>query len=216
MPDNLESKVDLILARLETMDKRPENINTAVSNLESRFNKLEGRVEKLENTQSTTRDTFREMKDGLREFTTQVNEARAAGEKIKEHCESKCKELENKLLYAEVYQRRENLRFYGIEETEDENSLSVLQSFLEQQCGVEPAAIEFQRVNRIGKPHRDGSPTAIIARFLRYDDRELISSKVNKLKNTEYRISADLTREIVYRRKLYSQLSWSKQGKLVR
>ena len=85
-------------------------------------------------------DTFREMEDhGLREFNTQVNEAGAAGEKIKEHCESKCKELENKLLYAEVYQRRENLRFYGIEETdEDENSVIVLQSFLEQQCGVEP------------------------------------------------------------------------------
>ena len=204
MPDNLESKVDLILARLETMDKKLKNINTAVSNLESRFNKLEGRVEKLENTRSTTRDTFREMEDGLWEFNTHVNEARAAGEKIKEHCESKCKELENKLLYAEVYQRRENLRFYGIEETEDENSLSVLQSFLEQQCGVEPAAIEFQRVNRIGKPHRDGSPRAIIARFLRYGDRELIFSKVNKLKNIEYRISADLTREIVYRRKLQS------------
>ena len=35
MPENLESKVDLILARLETMDKKLENINTAVSNLES-------------------------------------------------------------------------------------------------------------------------------------------------------------------------------------
>ena len=51
MPENLESKVDLILVRLETMDKKLENINTAVSNLESKFNKLEGRVEKLENAQ---------------------------------------------------------------------------------------------------------------------------------------------------------------------
>ena len=47
MPVNLESKVDLILARLETIDKKLENINTAVSNLESKFNKLEDRVEKL-------------------------------------------------------------------------------------------------------------------------------------------------------------------------
>ena len=53
----------------------------------------------------------------------------------------------------------------GIEGTdEDENSQpNVLQSFLEQQCGVEPAGIEFQRVHRIGKPHRDASPRAIIA-----------------------------------------------------
>ena len=111
-------KVDLILARLETMDKKLEIINTAVSNRSVKFNKLEDRVEKLENAQSTTRNTFREMEDGLQEFNGQVNEAKATGEKIKEHCESKCKELENKLLYAEVYQRRENLRFYGIEETD--------------------------------------------------------------------------------------------------
>ena len=44
------------------------------------------------------------------------------------------------------------MRFYGIEETdEDENSLKVLQSFLEWQCGIEPG-IEFQHVHRIGKP----------------------------------------------------------------
>lgn len=205
MPENLESKVDLILARLETMDKKLENINTAVSNLESKFNKLEDRVVKLEDAQSTTRNTFREMEDGLQEFNTRVNEAKATGEKIKELCVNKCKELENKLLYAEVYQRRENLRFYGIEETDgNENSLKVLQSFLERQCGIEPG-IEFQRVHRIGNPRRDGSPRAIIARFLRYGDRELIFSNAKKLKDTEYRISADLPKEIVHRRKLQSK-----------
>lgn len=105
MPGNLESKVDLILGRLETMDQRLVNINTAVLNPEGKFDKLEGRVDKLENAPLTTRGTFREMEDGLQEFNTQVNEAKAAGEKIKEQCKSKCKELENKLLYAEVYQR---------------------------------------------------------------------------------------------------------------
>ena len=97
--------------------------------------------------------------------------------KLKNHCESKCKELENKLLYAEVYQRQENLCFYGTEETdEDENSLEVLQSFLERQCGIKPG-IEFQHVHRIGKPCGDGSPRAIVAWFLRYGDRELILAR---------------------------------------
>ena len=101
------------------------------------------------------------MEDGLQEFNTRVNEAKATGEKIKELCVNKCKELENKLLYAEVYQRRENLRFYGIEETDgNENSLKVLQSFLERQCGIEPG-IEFQRVHRIGNPRRDGLPHSL-------------------------------------------------------
>lgn len=81
-----------------------EAVTYAASNLESKFNRLEGRVKRLENAQSTTRNTIREMEDGVQEFNTQVNEAKATGEKIKELCLSKCKELENKL-YAEAYQR---------------------------------------------------------------------------------------------------------------
>ena len=74
-----------------------------------------------------------------------------------------------------------NLCFYGIEESdENENSLKVLQSCLERQCGIElgtAVGIEFHRLHRIGKPHGDGSPRAIIARFLRYGDREFKISK---------------------------------------
>ena len=205
MSDSFESKLDPILTRLETMDRKLEEINTAVSNLESKFNKLEGRVEKLEDHQSTTRDAVKELQDGLQEFNTQVNEATVAREEAKEICESRYKEFENKLSYAEVYQRRENLR-YGIgEEKEDGDCRNVLKSFLEQQCGVQPDGIEFQRVHRIGKRHEDGSPRAIIARFLRYSDRELVFSKTKLLKDSGYRISADLPEEIVNQRKLQSK-----------
>ena len=80
----------LVVENSEVVDKKLENIDTAVSNLESKFNKLEDGVVKLEDAQSTTRNTFREMEDGLQEFNTRVNEAKATGEKIKEHCVSKC------------------------------------------------------------------------------------------------------------------------------
>lgn len=204
--DALESKLDLILKRLETMDSKLEEINTTVSNLESKFNILEGRVEKLENDQSTMRTAVKELQDGLQEFNTQVNEATAAREKASELCENRYKELENKLLYAEVYQRRENLRFYGIsEEEEGGDCRMVLNSFLEQQCGVQTEGIEFQGVHRIGKTHDDGSPRAIIARFLRYSDREAVFSKAKSLKDSGYRIAADLPKEIVNRRKLQSK-----------
>ena len=41
-----------------------------------------------------------------------------------------------------------------------------IQSFLEWQYGIE-LGIDFPRVHRIGTPHGDGSPRAIIAQFLR-------------------------------------------------
>ena len=46
-------------------------------------------------------------------------------------------------------------------------------------------------------PYEDGSPRAIIARFLRYGDRELIFSKMNQEKDSGYQVSAYLPREIV-------------------
>ena len=142
------------------------------------------------------------MQDGPQEFNTQVNEATATREKASEFCDKRYKELENKLLYAVVCQRRGNLRFYCISKKEEGGDCrTVLNSFLEQQCGVETEGIEFQRVHRIGKPHDDGSPRAIIARFLRYSDREAVFSKAKSLKDSGYRIAADLPKELVNRRK---------------
>ena len=61
--------------------------------------------------------------------------------------------------------------------------------------------IEFRRVHRVGKTNKDGKPRVIIARFLRYQDREFISSKTSLLKDSQFGISADLPKEIVKGRK---------------
>ena len=114
MARDLVSKVDLILARLLDIEKKLEQINSSVSNLENKLDKLENRVH-LEEAQSKTSTTVNELQAGLTELNTQVNEAKTANEKVKEDCEDKCKALEDKLLYAEVYSRRENIRFFGID-----------------------------------------------------------------------------------------------------
>ena len=54
----------------------------------------------------------------------------------------------------EVYQRRENLHFFGIKEEADmeEDARKVLFGFLKTELGMENAdQIEFQRVHRVGK-----------------------------------------------------------------
>ena len=119
MAQDLGSKVDLILARLLDIDKKLEQINSSVSNLENKLDKMDNRVQHLEEAQSKTSTTVNELQAGLTELNTQVNEDKTANEKVKEDCEDKCKALEDKLLYAEVYSRRENLRFFGIEENSE-------------------------------------------------------------------------------------------------
>ena len=78
----------------------------------------------------------------------------------------------------EAYSRRENLIITGIPEVQDatEDTLQVLQDFMANELNVTNAAnIDFQRVHRLGKPSHKGL-RAIIARFLKYPDKERILS----------------------------------------
>ena len=119
----------------------------------------------------------------------------------------------------EAYSRRENLKFEGIPETfatseEDgaiqrgkvstENTKSVLTEFLERVLGIEDAqSIEYQRVHRMGAPRKEnGRERIIIARFLRFTDRERVLKCGRKLKDTGYKMYEDLPKEIHEMRKL--------------
>ena len=87
-------------------------------------------------------------------------------------------------MYAEVHQRRENRCFSGIGEKPGgkEDALSVLQEFFVRVLEMQPEEvlkIEFQRVHRVGKTNIDGKPRAITVRFLHYQDREFIFSKMS-------------------------------------
>lgn len=68
----------------------------------------------------------------------------------------------------------------------------------------------------MGKTNEYGRSRAIIARYLRYQDREFIFSKTSFLKDSQFCISADLPKEIVKRRGEQSKklLEARKSGKL--
>lgn len=124
-----------------------------------------------------------------------------------------------KLLHLEAYSWRENLKFEGIPVTfvtreEDgaiqpgegstENAKAVLTEFLERVLGIDDArSIEYQRVHRMGKPRKkNGRERIIIARFLRFSDRERMLKCRRILKDTGYKMYEDLPKEIHEMRKL--------------
>ena len=113
--------------------------------------------------------------------------------------------LEKKYLYLEAYSRREKLKFAGIPKSEgqsQEDTRDILVEFLSNQLGFHhPEEIEFQRIHRIGK--KGDSPRMIIARFLRYADRERVMKNAFKLKETDFKIFEDLPKELFSLRKKY-------------
>ena len=151
---------------------------------------LDYRVQELEVAHSNTYKTVDGLEAGLNALTMTINEAKAARDKLEVDCEQKCKELEEKLLYAEVYSKCENLRFYGIcEEGEQEDMYTTLKTFMEHHLKIKAedfVEIEFQRLHSMGKPKEDSCPRPIIARFLWYGDREFIFSTAKFLKGNKF------------------------------
>ena len=125
--------------------------------------KLEGEVNDL----SKSMEFIKAKMEGLNEKENEV----------------RIKELGNKILYQEVYNRRENLRFFGFPESADgaENTHEVVRKFLSDELEMENAAdIEFQRAHRIGKK-KMGKTRPAIVRFLRFLERELVFRRVREL-----------------------------------
>ena len=114
--------------------------------------------------------------------------------------------IHTKNLYLESYSRRENVKFINIEEFGatagcSEDAEEVLRTFLERDLGyMEATSVESQRVHRFGKS-KDGKPRHILARFLRYKDRQQIFSLGHRLKDTDYQMFRDLSEEIITRHK---------------
>ena len=110
----------------------------------------------------------------------------------KESKESKFEinDLQKQSLYLEAYLRRENVKFFGIDEVvpasevvpPPEDTRALLFKFLENKFRIENprGRIKFQRVNR-GKPNnRSNKRCPIIARFLRHSDKEMVMDQARK------------------------------------
>ncbi|KAK3732669.1 hypothetical protein QZH41_007974 [Actinostola sp. cb2023] len=108
--------------------------------------------------------------------------------------------VKKEMEYLEAYSRRENLIFTGIPETQDEDTDKELRSFLSSQLRMgDIENIQFQRVHRLGRNKSGTRP--IIARFLRYSDREKIASYAFRLKGTNMFVFPDFPKGIQDSRK---------------
>ena len=80
-----------------------------------------------------------------------------------------------------------------------ENTREVLYKFLEERLKIDRPRdkIEFQRVHRLGKPN-PLKACPIIARFLRYSDRELVMEQAHKhlRKNQNLHVFDDIPKEL--------------------
>ena len=152
-------------------------VESRLQNLEGifeRFSALEKSVNKLETELNKIGEKTRKLEGEVNDLSKSMEFANGEIEDLKKNDkenEVKIKELEDKILYQEVYNRRENLRFFGFPESADgaENTHEVVRKFLSDELEMENAAdIEFQRAYRIGKKKTGETRPALIFLFLRF------------------------------------------------
>ena len=205
MAGNVSEKLDKILGEIKKLEKL-DAIETTLKDLTSRLGNFESTIDKMREDARAVDSSIKGMDESLTHLNKEVEELRGTVEDKDKQIEY----LHTQHLYLESYSRRENLKFFGIPESEASASegkdavgtIDVLRDFLHDVLcfGVPKRNMKFQREHRFSKSVR-GKPRPILARFLRYQDHETVLRARFELKDTEYMILQDFPQEIMKRRR---------------
>ena len=196
--DEIERKMN----KLDSIEGKIETFSSRLSDIEKSVSLLKCEVNSSKEKQAELQRSVDEVKDCVDYAHGRTDTLEVKSYKLEFDFKEAKEDLRKKILYLEVYSRRENLKFAGIpeESSDQEDTKDVLVNFISRQLGMEnPENIEFQRVHRIGR--KGDRPRMVFARFLRYADRDRIMRNAFKLKNTDFTIYDDIPKKLIDLRK---------------
>lgn len=145
-----------------------------------------------------------QTKQSLEEIKERLDLLENDGFKVTEECDhlslreqnsalrNQVQDLKWQLDQIDAYTRQDNLRFYNIPESANENTEQVLATFIGDKLGLDPARIMFSVVHRLGQWQDNNNRRCIIARFVRRVDVSRVKAAAVKLAGTRFGISEDL------------------------
>ena len=138
------------------------------------------------------------------DLLTNMNSRLCNTETVIHSHDDRLKLLEYKSIDSEARNRRNNLLFKGVSEQANEDCFRQIQTFLLEQLNID-TSMYIHRAHRLGRFTLNKTRPIIVA-FRDFGDTELIMSKANKLRGSQYGISRDYPMEIVKaRQKLWPE-----------
>lgn len=207
--DAIQEKLDQVLLLI------PE-----VENMRVKMKQLEEDKESLRQSLEFTQAEVKELKSQIKSTTEELG---VANKKL-----DKLDQLERRIIKQECYNRRSNIKFFGIKDFENESPSDTerkLRQFLKNEMQISNDDLEemqFERVHRIPTHPIAGRSTnkkeqarPIIAKVSFFKDKELIKSHIKNLpKGRRYGVADDFPNEVEEIRKaLYPLLKKAKQDK---
>ena len=156
MADNLGSKVDLILNKLNKLDSievHLEKLNKSVTNIEESLGIIEKDVEALEKKKKTSQKV-NDLEQSIDYSDPDISDLQRDVKGLRHDVDN----LKMQLLYQEHYSRRENLMFIGIQEEvstkygkenstvsnqNTENTQEIISNFVEQELQIQMLEAEL-------------------------------------------------------------------------
>ena len=156
--DKIEAHLSEVSASLASIEEKVSRLDEDEQDLKQKTNRVAKKASELEESMQFNEDDISDLKKELKESKFEIND------------------LRKQSLYLETYSRRENIKFFGIEEvvpasevvSPPENTRDLLFKFLQNKLRIENprGRIEFQGVHRLGKPNNSSDKRRpIIARF---------------------------------------------------
>ena len=201
---DIQSKLDKLLSVLPEI----QDLKIQVAKLEKEKEELK---ESLESTQAEV--------EGLKEQASVT----AATLKITTGKIAKLEELERRVVKQECFNRRNNIKFFGISDNEQESpedTEAVLRNFLHKEMKFSKKhldEIEFERVHRIPTRAREEKinrhPRPIIAKVSFFKDKQQIKSHIKHLpRGKSFGVADDFPKEVdEIRKELYPVLKQAKR-----
>ena len=206
--DSIDSKIGRISDRVDLLETEMR----AVHALNQRVSEIEESVQFMSNRYEAIRS---ELEQSHKDTKYLTNLAKAQSEQLQQQAlfvsetATRMTDLENRSM-------RDNLIFTGIPEERNENPEVTVQKLISDKLGFRNN-ISFERVHRIGKFSnlgRNSRPRAIVAKFSRFKDREMVRNNANKLKGTPIGIQEQFGKEVNdKRRKLFPKFKQARDNK---
>ena len=171
--DNIEAHLSEVSVSLASIEEKVSRLDEDVQDLKQKRNRVKKKASELEESIQFNEDDISDLKKEVKVSKFEIND------------------LRKHLLYLEKYSRKENVKFFGIDEvvpvsdveSPPEDTKDLLFNFLENKLRIKNPCgrIEFQRVHQLGKPNSSSNKSRpIIARFLRYSDKEMVMDQARK------------------------------------
>lgn len=186
----------MIQALLSTQNSAYKSaLEIFMNQIEDKLHNLQATVGDLTKSLEFTQAEVADLQHQVKQLQKEKNNNEAVIKQLNEDLlvsDSVIKGLEERCNYQEDYSRRKNLKINGIEEADRETweqSTARVSKLLEERLQL--PNIELERVHRVGQRHNNQA-RPLIARFVRFSDREAVLRNSAKLRGTQIFVNEDL------------------------